>query len=147
MPLSSGYRERRFDAKPVSLPADEVRAAEGTDPTSCCPLGNKPSLTNSPPVGYTRVGRLVSDSRLSDSGYVASSGRLRTLHQTRGDSRTGLACYANAASAMYSTNLFVLLSHTGLRRGEALALRWPDVDLEAGTLRVRGTLSRALRVG
>jgi hypothetical protein len=26
--LSSGYREKRFDAKPVSLPADEVRAAE-----------------------------------------------------------------------------------------------------------------------
>jgi hypothetical protein len=26
--LSSGYRERRFDAKPMSLPADEVLAAE-----------------------------------------------------------------------------------------------------------------------
>lgn len=30
----------------------------------------------------------------------------------------------------------------GLRRGEALALRWEDVDLEAGTLRVCGTLRR-----
>lgn len=29
-----------------------------------------------------------------------------------------------------------------MRRGEALALRWEDVDLEAGVLRVRGTLSR-----
>lgn len=28
----------------------------------------------------------------------------------------------------------------GLRRGEILALRWPDVDLKAGNLRVRGTL-------
>jgi integrase len=31
---------------------------------------------------------------------------------------------------------------TGLRRGEALALQWSDVDLERHTLRVRGTLSR-----
>lgn len=30
----------------------------------------------------------------------------------------------------------------GLRRGEILALRWTDVDLEAGTLRVGGTLKR-----
>jgi integrase len=32
--------------------------------------------------------------------------------------------------------------NTGLRRGEALALRWSDVDLEADVLRVRGTLAR-----
>ena len=30
----------------------------------------------------------------------------------------------------------------GLRQGEALGLRWRDVDLEAGTLRVRSTLLR-----
>ena len=35
-----------------------------------------------------------------------------------------------------------LLVNTGLRRGEALALRWSDVDLDAGVLRVRGTLAR-----
>jgi len=38
--------------------------------------------------------------------------------------------------------LLVLLAGTGLRRGEALALKWSDVDLEANTVRVRGTLSR-----
>lgn len=37
---------------------------------------------------------------------------------------------------------FLLLLGTGLRRGEALALSWTDVDLDAGHLRVRGTLSR-----
>lgn len=36
----------------------------------------------------------------------------------------------------------VLISHTALRRGEALALRWTDVDLSAGVLSVRGTLGR-----
>jgi integrase len=32
---------------------------------------------------------------------------------------------------------------TGLRRGELLALRWQDVDLEAGLIHVRQTLARA----
>ena len=36
-----------------------------------------------------------------------------------------------------------LIAATGLRRGEALALKWDDVNLEAGTMRVRGTLSRS----
>ena len=37
--------------------------------------------------------------------------------------------------------LFVLALHCGLREDELLGLRWDDVDLEAGTLRVRRTLS------
>jgi integrase len=36
--------------------------------------------------------------------------------------------------------LWRLLAMTGLRRGEALGLRWSDIDLEAGTLSVRQTL-------
>lgn len=35
-----------------------------------------------------------------------------------------------------------LLVATGLRRGEALALRWSNVDLTNGTARITGTLSR-----
>lgn len=38
--------------------------------------------------------------------------------------------------------LFALMVGTGLRRGEALGLHWQDVDLDAGQLRVRWTLSR-----
>jgi integrase len=33
--------------------------------------------------------------------------------------------------------LWRLLAATGLRRGEALGLKWEDVDLDAGALRVR----------
>lgn len=33
---------------------------------------------------------------------------------------------------------WLLLATTGLRRGEGLGLRWQDVDLEAGTISVRG---------
>src|SRR3712207_4198005 len=37
--------------------------------------------------------------------------------------------------------LYVLAVHCGLRQGELLGLRWEDVDLEAGTLQVRRTLT------
>jgi integrase len=39
--------------------------------------------------------------------------------------------------------LYVLAVHTGMRQGELLALKWQDVDLEAGTLQVRRTLTKS----
>jgi integrase len=36
----------------------------------------------------------------------------------------------------------LLIALTGLRRGEALALRWSDVDLDAGTMKITATVSR-----
>ncbi|MGY1794737.1 tyrosine-type recombinase/integrase [Geodermatophilus sp. SYSU D00525] len=39
-------------------------------------------------------------------------------------------------------SLFRLMLATGLRRGEAPALHWSDVDLDSGLLRVRWTLAR-----
>ena len=36
--------------------------------------------------------------------------------------------------------LWVLLATTGLRRGEALGLRWVDVDLDAGRIRIVQTI-------
>ena len=48
----------------------------------------------------------------------------------------------DAAQKSRYVALFELLAHTGLRRGEALSLRWADVDFDRGTLRVRGTLAR-----
>ena len=47
-----------------------------------------------------------------------------------------------AASGGRYAALFGLLVNTGLRRGEALALRWSDVDFDASLIRVRGTLGR-----
>lgn len=37
--------------------------------------------------------------------------------------------------------LYVLAIHYGLRQGELLGLKWSDVDLDAGTLQVRRTMS------
>src|SRR3712207_2064626 len=38
--------------------------------------------------------------------------------------------------------LYVVALHTGLRRGELLALRWNDIDFEKGTLRVYRSLNQ-----
>jgi len=40
-----------------------------------------------------------------------------------------------------------LMAYTGLRRGEAVALRWEDVDLDLMTVNVRGTINRVPGVG
>jgi integrase len=39
--------------------------------------------------------------------------------------------------------LYILAVTTGLRQGELLGLKWDDIDLEAGTLQVRRTLTTA----
>lgn len=46
----------------------------------------------------------------------------------------------SAASGDRLHALWVLLATTGMRRGEALGLRWSDVDLDAGRLRVVQTI-------
>ncbi|WP_144715698.1 site-specific integrase [Curtobacterium pusillum] len=57
------------------------------------------------------------------------------------DETTRLLEAARRATPRYAPILEILV-RTGLRRGEALALCWPDVDLDSGTVRVRGTLGR-----
>ncbi|HEY8477997.1 MAG TPA: site-specific integrase [Chloroflexota bacterium] len=43
--------------------------------------------------------------------------------------------------------LFTLALTTGMRQGELLGLKWQDVDLEMGVVRVRRALQRLRRVG
>ena len=47
-----------------------------------------------------------------------------------------------AASGDRFEALYVLALSTGMRLGELMAVRWADVDLELGSLYVRGTLIR-----
>src|SRR3712207_985039 len=47
-----------------------------------------------------------------------------------------------AASGDRLEALYVLAVHTGMREGELLGLKWEDVDLERGTLRLRHALVR-----
>ena len=39
--------------------------------------------------------------------------------------------------------LYVLAVHTGMRQGELLALKWPDVDLRDGRVSVRRTITKS----
>jgi len=48
----------------------------------------------------------------------------------------------DVASADRLSPLLVLIAYTGMRRGEALGLRWTDVDLDAAVASVSGTLTR-----
>ncbi|WP_457208107.1 tyrosine-type recombinase/integrase [Nocardioides sp. P5_C9_2] len=67
---------------------------------------------------------------------TARAGEARFL---RMDEAAGLM--TGAAGLRYAEVLRLIL-RTGLRRGEALALRWEGIDLEAGSARVNGSLTR-----
>lgn len=51
-----------------------------------------------------------------------------------------IRAFLKVAQADWYYALYVLAFATGMRKGELLALRWEDVDLEAGALSVRQTL-------
>ena len=53
-----------------------------------------------------------------------------------------VAALLKAADGSRYRALFEVLVMTGMRRGEALALRWADIDEKRDIIRVRGTLAR-----
>ena len=57
-------------------------------------------------------------------------------------SAADVAKILNAAQGMRYHPALILIAATGLRRGEALALRWEHLDLRTGTLRVAATIGR-----
>lgn len=68
-----------------------------------------------------------------------ADGRDEARHMTPAQVRAVLG----AAEGTRYAPVFSLIAATGLRRGEALALRWEDVNLDGGALAVTGTLGRA----
>ena len=50
--------------------------------------------------------------------------------------------FMQVANTHWLAALWLILLTTGLRRGEVLGLTWSDVDLDAGTLRVRRTVQK-----
>jgi integrase len=57
------------------------------------------------------------------------------------------AAFLKAAKGDRFEALYILCLMCGLRQGEALALRWQDIDLDGGTLRVNLQLQRMRRDG
>lgn len=95
---------------------------------------------------YT-IGRAIGDSAVRD-GLIAANPfatvarpavRHREATHLEPDELTRLL---RAATETRYRPLFELMMHTGLRRGEALALTWSSVDLPRRTLYVNGTLVR-----
>ncbi len=84
----------------------------------------------------------VRDGQLARNPFAAVKRPKVTASEARHLSPAQVARLIEAAQGSRYRPLFVLLVNTGLRRGEALALRWSDVDLTNGVARVRGTLAR-----
>jgi integrase len=95
---------------------------------------------------YTVLRAILEDAKLD--GLIADNAAVRVprprvarkeaKHLAAADVTAVLA----AAEGLRYHDVLVLIAATGLGRGEALALRWSDVDLAGGTLKVAGTLSR-----
>ncbi len=64
---------------------------------------------------------------------------------TQGQAQAFLEAAREAADRFEA--LYVVALHCGLRQGELLGLKWEDIDLEAGTLEVRRTLSESRERG
>ena len=76
-------------------------------------------------------------------GIKAPRPRKQEINPLSADQAHG---FLSAARGDRFEALYVVALHCGLREGELLGLRWEDVDLAAGTLSVRRTLSQA-RIG
>lgn len=86
---------------------------------------NDPTEFASPP----RPSRKIIDPEADVPQYLEKSDLQRFLDESRRHTQYG-----------DYTVLFMLLAYTGLRIGEALALTWEDIDLDAATLKVTKTL-------
>ena len=112
-----------------ALPKLEGAATRNGSPArSCAVLSDKPSE------------RLCRPQRRSSHRCPCGQGGRTTGADTRTSQQLFDALHDDRLLPLY-----VVAIHTGLRQGELLALRWSDVDLEAGTLTVTGTLDRKIR--
>ena len=67
---------------------------------------------------------------------TARAGEARVLKMSE------VVALLKGAEGLRYADVLRLIVRTGLRRGEALALRWEGIDLEVGTARVSGSLTR-----
>ena len=95
---------------------------------------------------YTVLRAILDDARLDNLVADNAALRVRRPRVARTEARhlspdEVAAVLANAEGLRYR-NVLVLIAATGLRRGEALALRWEHVDFTDGSVRVSDTVSR-----
>lgn len=93
-------------------------------------------------IGRAILDAAVRDGLLARNPFAAVKRPKVTATEAAYLSPDQVAALLKAAEPSRYAAMFALLVNTGLRRGEALALRWPDVDLTNKRARVRGTLAR-----
>jgi integrase len=74
------------------------------------------------------------------AGERPRSSRQRSPKEAEALSQEQVRALLKAASGERNESLYIVAVHTGLRQGELLGLKWTDVDLDAGELRVRRSL-------
>lgn len=89
-----------------------------------------------------RKKRLTSNPAGKDSMSAPSRAETEVEPLATDDWRKVLATAGDPAQKIANPARWTVALAIGLRQGEALGLRWEDVDLEAGTLRVRQTAQR-----
>jgi len=95
---------------------------------------------------YTVLRAILDDAkldRLVSDNAAAKTPRPRVAHkEARYLDGAQVAAVLNAADGLRYRPTLVLIAATGLRKGEALALRWSDINFAGASLRVAATLSR-----
>jgi integrase len=67
------------------------------------------------------------------------------MHPWDGDQLAAFLDWSREHSELHA--IWHILAYTGMRRGEALGLRWRDVDLKAGTVTVRRSVGIVRNAG
>jgi integrase len=95
---------------------------------------------------YTVLRAILDDAKID--GLIADNPAARMARprvartEARHLSADGVTAVLGAAEGLRYRPVLALIAATGLRRGEALALRWEHLNLTDGTLKVAATLSR-----
>jgi integrase len=92
------------------------------------------------------LGRAVKSGRAARNAALYVDAPAKASRELRPLSVEEVGTFRKAIARHRFEALFLTALGTGLRQGELLALRWSDVDLAAGTLTVRHTLTRGSSV-
>ncbi|QTE30435.1 tyrosine-type recombinase/integrase [Pengzhenrongella sicca] len=100
------------------------------------------------PIARDGVRSAARAKRLAEQGFNAEDIRRDTTRALTRDERDQFLAFAatdKAAKRADVADLAQFMAGTGVRIAEALGQAWADIDLEAGTVRVRGTKTDASR--